>query len=85
MLGGAGESDPRHGADPDELRAADWMACTARALAAGEPLDATEEGCAMSCDVGLSRPLTGTGDLVCPTGQWSADAKSGQRRDYRAQ
>jgi len=85
LISGSGEPDPRPGADPDELRAADWMACTARVFAGREPLDATEEGCAIECDVGLSRPLTGTGDLVCPTCQWSADAKSGQRRDYRAQ
>lgn len=69
----------------DEWRAADWMASTARLFADGHALDATEEGCAIEINVGIGRPLTGTGDLVCPTAQWSADAKSGQRRDYESQ
>ncbi len=72
--------------DPEEMAVAGWAAAAAVRLANGNRVFATEAACVTSVYVGLhDRPLTGTMDAVCPAAAWSADLKTGQKRDYRAQ
>lgn len=64
----------------DEREAVLWARDTARALAGGLPLFSSEE--ALRVEV---CGLTGTADLLCEEGGWSADLKTGQKRNYREQ
>lgn len=76
--------DPKF--DPEEMGAATWAAATAVRLANGNRVYAAEGACRVSIHIGLvDRPITGTMDAVCPGGAWSADLKTGQKRDYVAQ
>lgn len=60
--------------DKDALR---WAVESARALAADLPLFSSEEALRVEA-MGLS----GTADLLCEEGGWSADLKTGQKRNY---
>lgn len=64
----------------DDLAAAQWAVDTARILAGEDALEAREEHLRIEA-VGL----TGTADLLCAGGRWSADLKSGEKRNYREQ
>lgn len=74
------------GADmPGDLLAEDrdavrWAVETAKALSGGYPLVSNEEALEIEC-----LGLTGTADLLCEGGGWSADLKTGQIRNYREQ
>lgn len=68
------------GLSADDREALAWAVETAHALAGGLPLVAEEAGLAIEC-LGLQ----GTADLLCPEAAWSADLKTGQRRNYREQ
>lgn len=68
--------------ESDEVAAAQWGQMTALAFAGQNSLDATEAGCAVSVPV---KTMTGTADVVCRNGMWSADLKTGIKRDYVSQ
>lgn len=57
-----------------------WAVDTARALAGGAELVSVEEELKIE-----ALGLTGTADLLCPEHNWSADLKTGQRRNYLEQ
>jgi hypothetical protein len=63
-----------------EFRAVEWAVETAKALANGSPLNANEDSLRIE-----ALGLIGTGDLLCEELLWSADLKSGQRRNYMEQ
>jgi hypothetical protein len=66
--------------DPLELDAVQWAVDTARALANGSPLESDEEALKI-----WTLGMPGTGDLLCEELLWSADLKSGQKRNYLEQ
>ena len=66
--------------DPLELDAVQWAVDTARALANGSPLESDEEALKV-----WTLGMPGTGDLLCEELLWSADLKSGQKRNYLEQ
>jgi len=72
--------EPAEKLDSEEAGAVAWAVETAHALAGGLPLEAREEALRISC-----LGLTGTADLLCSAAGWSADLKTGQRRNYREQ
>jgi hypothetical protein len=63
-----------------ERLALQWAVETARNLADGAPLVADEDRLKVEFE-----GIPGTADLSCPERLWSADLKSGQRRNYREQ
>jgi CRISPR/Cas system-associated exonuclease Cas4 (RecB family) len=65
---------------PDDLSAAQWAVDTARILAGDDELEAREEHLRIE-----ALGLNGTADLLCAGGRWSADLKSGEKRNYREQ
>ena len=64
----------------EDLEAVTWAVHTARAYAGGALLVSDERDLKVS-----ALGLTGTADLLCSAGLWSADLKTGQKRDYIAQ
>lgn len=64
----------------DDLAAVQWAVDTSRILAGEHPLEAREEHLRIEWE-----GIPGTADLLCPLGQWSADLKSGQVRNYLEQ
>lgn len=65
---------------PEQVDAVKWAVSTAVLLANGSPLRSDEEGLKV-----LTLGMTGTADLLCEERLWSADLKSGQRRNYLEQ
>lgn len=65
------------GEDGESLQ---WAIDTARALAGGLYLEAAESQLKIEC-----LGMRGTADLLCEEGQWSADLKTGQKRNYLEQ
>ena len=66
--------------DDDAAESLAWACQMAELLAAGNKLLALEDDLRVeACG------MTGTADLACPAGQWSADLKTGQIRNYREQ
>lgn len=63
--------------DEDAFAAVCWAVDTSRILAGEHPLEARENELAIECE-----GMTGTADLLCEGGGWSADLKSGQVRNY---
>lgn len=64
----------------EDRQALSWAVETARILSGGLPLESREDALRIEC-----LGLTGTADLLCAEARWSADLKTGQRHDYRAQ
>jgi len=64
----------------DEHEAVSWAVKAAKGLSCGHPLEARESHLGIKVD-----GMTGTADLLCVSGRWSADLKSGQVRNYREQ
>lgn len=66
--------------DEEAADALTWACEMAELLAGDHKLLARDE------DLGIAAcGMTGTADLACPAGQWSADLKSGQIRNYLEQ
>jgi hypothetical protein len=63
--------------DEDEGEAVGWAITMAKRLANGLPLASDPEQLRISV-----YGMEGTADLLCLDGRWSADLKSGQRRNY---
>lgn len=68
------------GMDDQERKALKWSVATANALACGSALEAREDELRIE-----AAGMTGTADLLCVLGNWSADLKTGMIRDYRSQ
>ena len=66
--------------EPEEADAVKWAVSTAVLLANGSPLEADEEALKI-----WTLGMPGTGDLLCEELLWSADLKSGQKRNYLEQ
>ena len=66
--------------DEGDRAALQWAVETARNLADGAALVADEDRLKVEFE-----GIPGTADLSCPERLWSADLKSGQRRNYREQ
>lgn len=66
--------------EKDELDAVDWAINTLRAIAGTAEIITAEDRCKIAC-----LGLTGTADAWLPELGLSADLKTGQVRDYRAQ
>lgn len=64
-------------AGTDDGDAVAWALDTARLLAGEHALESREEFLRIECE-----GMTGTADLLCEGGQWSADLKTGQVRNY---
>ena len=67
-------------ADPEDVAAVYWAVDSARLFSGGKHVETREENLRIEC-VGM----TGTADALCAERQWSADLKTGEIRDYRAQ
>lgn len=65
------------GFDSEEREAIKWASATARALSGDWPLESDENWLKIEC-----MGMTGTADLLCVGAGWSADLKTGQRRNY---
>lgn len=66
--------------DDAERTAVKWAEATAKALAGSFALEARESELRIE-----AAGMTGTADLLCEDGRWSADLKTGQIRNYREQ
>jgi hypothetical protein len=66
--------------NPDDKEAVLWARDTARLLAGALPLEAREENLRIE-----AAGMTGTADLLCAPAKWSADLKSGFKRNYLEQ
>lgn len=66
--------------DEAERTAVKWAESTAWALAGNHALEARESELRIE-----AAGMTGTADLLCEGGRWSADLKTGQIRNYREQ
>lgn len=66
--------------DDAERTAVKWAEDTAHALAGEHPLEARESELRIE-----AAGMTGTADLLCEGGNWSADLKTGQIRNYLEQ
>lgn len=65
------------GLDPVDMESVLWAVDTAKALSGGKALESREDALKVeACG------LTGTADLLCEAGGWSADLKTGQKRNY---
>ncbi len=64
----------------DDAAAVAWAVDTARVLAGDHPLEASEDALRIHAE-----GMDGTADLLCEGGQWSADLKTGQVRNYEEQ
>lgn len=66
--------------DQEERIAVKWAENTALILADGKPLESREENLRVEV-----LGMTGTADLLCIEGRWSADLKTGIQRNYLEQ
>lgn len=66
--------------DDEAADAVAWAIDLAYVLSGGHRLEAREEHLRIECC-----GMTGTADLLCEGGKWSADLKSGQIRNYKEQ
>ena len=66
--------------DEDSFAAVCWAVDTSKILAGEHPLEAREAELRIQCE-----GMEGTADLLCEGGNWSADLKSGQVRNYLEQ
>lgn len=65
---------------PEESQAVEWAINAALALAGDSVIEAREEHLRIE-----ALGLPGTADALCEASQWSADLKSGEKRNYREQ
>ena len=70
----------KKGLEPDAVGSVLWAVEISTFLARGEKLEANEEDLRI-----VAFDMDGTADLLCPRESWSADLKSGQRRNYLQQ
>lgn len=72
--------DMKKSLEPDAVGSVLWAVDISLLLARGEKLEANEEDLRI-----VAFDMDGTADLLCPSESWSADLKSGQRRNYLQQ
>ena len=65
------------GLTDEEVEALRWAVSTAKALSGGHELEASEDALRVE-----ALGLNGTADLLCEDAGWSADLKTGQKRNY---